>query len=76
MNTAPKSVESNSNNNNMHEQIDGLAMGNALSGALANICLDIMKANFLSPQTSHYFITDMWMTLLPFLDQRKMHFFS
>ena len=75
MNTATKLVES-SFNNNMYKQIDGLAMGNALRGALANIFLDIMKANFLSPITSHSFITDMWMTILPFLDQRKMHFFS
>ena len=75
MNTATKLVES-SFNNNMYKQIDGLAMGNALSDAFANIFLDIIKANFLSPQTSHSFITDMWMTILPFLDQRKMHFFS
>ena len=30
-----------------------------------------MKSNFLIPQTSHSFITNMWKTLLPFLDQRK-----
>ena len=29
-----------------------------------------MTPSFLSPQPSRSFITDMWMTLLPFLDQR------
>ena len=37
MNTATKSVEFSFNNNNMYQQIDGVAMGSPLSVSLANI---------------------------------------
>ena len=70
MQLATSSVES-SFNNNMHRQIDGVAMGSPLGPALANIFVATKKRNFSTPLKDRWCTPGTLMILSPYSTMKK-----